>query len=174
MKSTLEDLKSRRSCRAYRPEQITQEELEAVLEAGVYAPNGRGHQSPVLVAVQDKATRDKLSRMNGEIMGNPDTDPFYGAPTVIVVLAEADWPTAVYDGSCAMCNLLNAASAIGLGSCWIHRAKEEFESEEGKQLLCQWGLEGSYLGVGHCVLGYPAQDLPEAAPRKAGGIIRIQ
>ena len=173
MKSTLEDLKNRRSCRAYRPEQIKAEELEAVLEAGVYAPNGRGHQSAVLVAVQDKDTRDQLSRMNAAIMGKEGDDPFYGAPTVIVVLAEADWPTAVYDGSCTMCNLLNAASAIGLGSCWIHRAKEEFESEEGKALLKQWGIEGSYIGVGHCVLGYPAQPLDPAEPRKEGGIVRV-
>ena len=90
-----------------------------------------------------------------------------------MVLAEADWPTAVYDGSCAMCNLLNAASAIGLGSCWIHRAREEFESDEGKALLKQWGIEGSYIGVGHCVLGYPAQAAEAAEPRKAGGIVRV-
>ena len=174
MKSTLDDLKARRSCRAYQPQQITDAELDAVLEAGAYAPNGRGHQAVVMVAVQDKADRDALSRMNAAIMGTPDTDPFYGAPTVIVVLAERDWPTAVYDGSCAMCNLLNAASALGLGSCWIHRAREEFECEEGKALLAKWGIRGDYIGVGHCVLGYPEGPLPDAEPRKAGSIIHIR
>ena len=173
MKSTLEDLKSRRSCRSFQPRQITDAELEAVLEAGTYAPTGRGHQSPVLVAVQDKATRDQLSRMNAEIMGS-DTDPFYGAPTVVVVLVEKDWGTGIYDGSCVMCNLLNAASALGLGSCWVHRAREAFERDEGRELLRRWGIEGDYVGVGHCVLGYPAQALPAPAPRKENYIVRVK
>ena len=172
MKSTLEDLKRRRSCRAFRPEQIPDALLQAVLEAGTYAPTGRDHQSPLLVAVQDRAVRDQLSRMNAAIMGSED-DPFYGAPTIIVVLAERSWPTAVYDGSCVMCNLLNAAAALDLGSCWIHRAREEFDSPEGKALLHSWGVEGDYVGVGHCALGYPAQAPAAPAPRKAGYIVRI-
>lgn len=172
MKSTLEDLKSRRSCRGFKPEQITHGELEAVLEAGTYAPTGRGHQSPILVAVRDKAARDKLSKLNAEIMGTDD-DPFYGAPAVVVVLVERDWPTGIYDGSCVMCNLLNAASALGLGSCWIHRAREEFECDEGRALLQSWGIKGDYVGVGHCVLGYPAQALPAPAPRKENYIVRV-
>ena len=173
MKSTLDDLKTRRSCRAYQPRQIDPADLEAVLEAGSYAPNGRGHQSVVMVAVQDRADRDQLSQMNAAIMGKPGTDPFYGAPTVIVVLAERDWPTAVYDGSCTMCNLLNAAAALGLGACWIHRAKEEFESEAGKALLAKWGVQGDYIGVGHCVLGYPEGPLPQAEPRRESRIVRV-
>ena len=142
MASTLEDLKNRRSCRSYQPRQITEEELQQVLEAGTYAPTGRGAQAPIIVVVQDKETIAALSRQNAAIMGNPEADPFYGAPTVLIVLADKSRPTYLYDGSCVMDNLLNAAQAVGLGACWIHRAKEEFESEEGKALLKQWGIQG--------------------------------
>ena len=123
-------------------------------------------QSPVIVAVVNKEVRDNLSRMNASIMGT-SSDPFYGAPVVLVVLADKNRPTAVYDGTLVMGNMLNAAHSLGLGSCWIHRAKEEFESEEGKALLKEWGLEGEYIGIGHCILGYPATELPAAKPRKA-------
>lgn len=170
MKTTLEDLKSRRSIRSYRPEQIQPEELEAVLEAGSYAPTGMGMQSPVMVALQDRETIAQLSRMNAAIMGS-DGDPFYGAPTVIVVLADSSRPTCVEDGSLVMGNLMNAAHALGLGSCWIHRAREEFQSAEGKALLKKWGLSDRYIGVGHCLLGYPAET-PQAKPRKENYILR--
>lgn len=166
MASTLEDLKNRRSCRSYQPRQITEEELQQVLEAGTYAPTGRGAQAPIIVVVQDKETIAALSRQNAAIMGNPEADPFYGAPTVLIVLADRSRPTYLYDGSCVMDNLLNAAQAVGLGACWIHRAKEEFESEEGKALLKQWGIQGDYEGIGHCVLGYRADAVPAPAPRK--------
>ena len=159
-------LKERRSCRSYKPEQITDAELDAVLEAGTYAPTANGRQSPIIVAVQNPEAIAQLRRMNADIMGNPEADPFYGAPTVLVVLAGLDNPNRVYDGSCVMDNLLNAAEAVGLGSCWIHRAKEEFESAEGKALLAKWGIEGDYEGIGHCILGYRAGEKPAAPARK--------
>ena len=142
---TLETIKSRRSCRAYKPEQITDEELNAVLEAGTYAASAMGRQSAKIVVVQDAATRAQLTRMNAAVMGK-DTDPMYGAPTILVVLADAGSKNAVQDGSLVMGNLMLAAASLGLGSCWINRAKEEFESDEGKALLRQWGIEGDWVG----------------------------
>ena len=130
MNKTIEDLMNRRSIRKYKPEQISRQELDTVLNAGICAPTGMNRQSPILIAVQNKQVRDKLSKMNAAVMGS-DSDPFYGAPTVIVVLAAAESPHAVQDGSLVMGNLMNAAKAIGLGSCWINRAKEMFETEEG-------------------------------------------
>ena len=170
----LKALEERRSCRAYKPEQITEEELQAVLKAGVYAPTAGGRQSPIIVAVQDKETVDTLRKMNAAIMGKPEADPFYGAPTVLVVLAPVDNANRVYDGSCVMDNLLNAAEAAGLGSCWIHRAREEFESAEGKALLEKWGVHGEYEGVGHCVLGYWEGDKPAPAPRKESYVYYVR
>ena len=166
MANTLEDLKNRRSCRSYEPRQITEEELQQVLEAGMYAPTGMGKQSPVIVAVQDKDAIETLRKMNAAILGAPEADPFYGAPTVLIVLADRSRPTYLYDGSCVMSNLLNAAQAVGLGACWIHRAREEFDSDEGKALLEQWGVRGDYEGIGHCILGYRADAVPAPAPRK--------
>ena len=163
---TLETIKNRRSCRAYKPEQITDEELNAVLEAGTYAPTGMGFQSPIILAVTNRQLRDRLSAMNARIMGR-DADPFYGAPVVLVVLADKSRGTYLYDGSLVMANLMLAAHAEGLGSCWIHRAKEEFESEEGKAILKELGIEGDYEGIGHCILGYADGPAPEAKPRKA-------
>ena len=170
----LKALEERRSCRAYRPEQITEEQLQAVLKAGTYAPTGMGRQSPIIVAVQDKQTIAMLSKWNAAIMGNPNADPFYGAPTVLIVLADRTVPTHFYDGCCVMDNLLNAAEAAGLGSCWIHRAKEEFESEEGKALLSQWGIQGDYVGIGHCVLGYWEGAKPAAPARKENYVYYVR
>lgn len=174
MNEAMNVLLQRRSCRNYKPEQIKEEELQAVLQAGIYAPTAGGRQSPIIVVVQDKDTIDQLRRMNAQIMGNPEADPFYGAPTVLIVLADLNSANRVYDGSCVMDNLMNAAEAVGLGSCWIHRAKQEFESEEGKALLKQWGVEGEYEGVGHCVLGYWAEEKPAPAPRKDGYIYYVR
>ena len=174
MESTLNDLKNRRSIRSYKPEQIKEEELQKILEAGTYAPTGRGAQAPIIVVVQDKETIAALSRQNAAIMGNPEADPFYGAPTVLIVLADKSRPTYLYDGSCVMDNLLNAAQAVGLGACWIHRAKEEFESEEGKALLKRWGIQGDYEGIGHCVLGYRADAIPAPAPRKENYVYYVR
>ena len=175
MESTLKDLKERRNIRAYRPEQIKEEELQKILEAGTYAPTGMGMQSPKIIVVQDQETRDYLSKLNARVMGDEGADPFYGAPTVLVVLASKERPTCVEDGSLVMGNLMNAAHAVGVGSCWIHRAREVFGSEEGKELLKKWGVEGDYIGVGHCILGYPADGaVPEAKPRKDDYIVYVR
>ena len=163
---TLEVLKTRRSIRAYQDSVPPMELIEKVLEAGTYAPTGKGNQSPIIVAVTDKATRDKLSQLNAAVLGGTN-DPFYGAPVVLIVLADRQYPTYLYDGSLVMGNLMNAAHAVGLGSCWIHRAKEVFDSEEGKALLKEWGIEGDYEGIGNCILGYPAQADPAPKARKA-------
>lgn len=165
MNEVLESLKSRRSIRAYKPDMIPDEIIDRIIEAGTYAATGRGKQSPIIIKVTNKEMRDKLSAMNAQVMGS-NTDPFYGAPVVLIVLADKSMPTYLYDGSVVMGNLLNAAYAEGIGSCWIHRAKEEFESEEGKAILKNLGIEGDYEGIGHCILGYMDGDMPEAAPRK--------
>ena len=152
---TLHTLETRRSCRAYLDRRVDAETLDAVLQAGTFAPTGMGRQSPVIVAVQDKAARDELSRMNAAVMGS-DGDPFYGAPTVLVVLADTACGTYQYDGSLVMGNLLNAAASLGLGSCWIHRAKEVFATAEGKALLQKWGVPNAvriYVLV-KCLLVY--------------------
>ena len=164
MNNTVSDIMNRRSIRKYKPEQISREELDTVLQAGICAPTGMNRQSPLVIAVQNKEVRDRLSRMNAAVLGT-DSDPFYGAPTVVVVLADANSPHAVQDGSLVMGNMLNAAKAIGLGSCWVNRAKEVFDSAEGKSLLAQWGVEGDVIGVGNCILGYTDEN-PAMKPRK--------
>ena len=165
MNDVLETIKSRRSIRKYKSDMVPQDKLEKIIEAGTYAATGMGKQSPIIVAVTNKELRDKLSAMNAKIMG-VNSDPFYGAPVVLIVLADKSRPTYVYDGSLVMGNLMLEAEAQGIGSCWIHRAKEEFESEEGKELLKSLGIEGDYEGIGHCVLGYTDGPAPKAAPRK--------
>lgn len=167
----LKCMKERRSVRRYRDEQIKDSELEAILEAGMYAPTGRGGQSPIMVVVQDKETISALSRMNAAVLGST-TDPFFGAPTVIVVLADPVWHTYIEDGSLVMGNLMNAAYAVGVDSCWIHRAREVFASPEGKVLLKKWGVDEKYVGIGNCILGYRDGDLPAPKPRKENYIIR--
>ncbi len=161
----VQNLLTRRSVRKYKPDMVPQEKLQRILEAGQYAATGRGRQSPIILAVTDKAMRDQLSKMNAAIMG-VDSDPFYGAPVVLVVLADKTVPTYLYDGSLVMGNLMNAAHAEGIASCWIHRAKEEFNSEEGKKILQDLGITGDYEGIGHCILGYADGDEPAEAPRK--------
>ena len=170
MSDALSVLKERRSCRSFDGRAVEEEKLKAILEAGTYAPTGMGRQSPIMVAIQDKETISQLSKMNASIMGS-DGDPFYGASTVIVVLADKSMPTYIYDGSLVMGNLMNAAEAVGVQSCWVHRAKEEFESDEGKALLKKWGITGDYEGIGHCVLGYGEK--MSAKPRKENYIYRV-
>ncbi len=172
MNESLKTLIERRSCRSYKPDPIPAEILDQILEAGTYAATGMGKQSPIMIAVTDKETRDKLSRMNAAVMG-ASNDPFYGAPVVIIVLANRAVPTYLYDGSLVMGNLMNAAHALGIASCWIHRAKEEFESAKGKAMLKKLGIEGDYEGIGHCILGYAAQESNAPAPRKEKYIYRI-
>ena len=204
MNETLKVLKERRSVRKYKAEQIRDEELNAILEAGTWAPSAKGLQTSVMVVVQDPETIAWMSKLNAEIQGNPGTDPFYGAPTVVVVLLSLvgsemcirdrgnpgtdpfyGAPTVVVvlgdgeklnwlqDGSLVMGNLMTAAAALGLGSCWINRAMELFDRPEGKELLKKWGLPETYRGVGNCILGYVEGDLPAPKPRKDGWILRV-
>ncbi|MBQ0012307.1 MAG: nitroreductase [Clostridiales bacterium] len=165
MGETLQILETRRSCRAYKPELIEDEKLQAIIKAGTYAATGMGRQSPIIIAVTNKEMRDRLSKMNAAIMG-ANSDPFYGAPELLIVLANKSIPTYLYDGSLVMGNLMNAAADLGVSSCWIHRAKEEFESPEGKEILKSLGIEGDYEGIGHVILGYAASPVQAPAPRK--------
>ncbi len=174
MNQALENILSRRSTKNFKPDPVPADILDQILVAGTHAATGRGLQAPIIVAVTDKSLRDKLSAMNAAVMGQPATvDPFYGAPVVLVVLADKSIPTYLYDGSLVMGNLMLAAHALGVGSCWIHRAREEFESPEGKEILRSLGIKGDYEGIGHCVLGYPAADPAPAKPRKDNYIIRV-
>lgn len=173
METIINNMITRRSIRKYKSDMIPKETLDTILKAGTYAATGMGKQSPIIIAVTNKELRDKLSAMNAKIMGT-DSDPFYGAPVVLIVLANKERPTYIYDGSLVMGNLMNAAHACGIGSCWIHRAKEEFESEEGKELLKSLGIEGDYEGIGHCVLGYIDGEEPEAAPRKDSYVYYVE
>ncbi|MBQ8718804.1 MAG: nitroreductase [Clostridia bacterium] len=166
-------LTTRRSVRSYQKTQVDEQALQDILEAGRYAATGRGLQSPLMIVVQDAEVREQLRRMNAEIMGTPDADPFYGAPTIIIVLADRSVPTCVEDGSLVLGNLMNAAHAVGVDSCWIHRARQEFESEEGKALLNRLGIDGDYIGVGHLILGYREGELPAPKPRKQNYVYRL-
>ena len=172
MEALLNAMRERRSVRKYQADMPPRETIDKVIEAGLWAASGMGRQSCVVVAVTDKALRDRLSEMNRAIGGwQPGFDPFYGAPVALIVLADKSAPTAVYDGSLVMGNLMLAAHALGLGSCWIHRAKEEFESDEGRAILKDLGVTGEYEGIGHCVLGYPEGDIPKGAARKPGRVL---
>ena len=173
MNQVIEAMLHRRSCRSYKPEQVREDALQEILLAGTYAASGMGRQSGKIVVVQDKDTIEQLRAMNAAVMGNPNSDPFYGAPTVCVVLADPDVSTWQEDGSLILGNLMLAASTLGVASCWIHRAQQEFDSPEGKALLEKWGIPTRYRGVGHCILGYAAADLPAAKPRKADYILRV-
>lgn len=167
MNQTVLDIKSRRSVKSFKPEQIKDEELMAVLEAGMNAPSARNRQTPIFIAVQNKEWIKKLREINAEIAGVPGTDPFHGAPTVILVLAKNEGTCPVEDASLALGNMLNAAYSMGLGSRWINRIKETFELDFGKQLLKECGYEEDYIGVGSCILGYPKDGFPNPIPRKA-------
>lgn len=169
----LETLKTRRSVRKYKSDMIPKDIIEKIIEAGTYAPTGMNRQTPIIIVVTNKKVRDKLSKLNASFM-EFENDPFYNAPVVLIVLAERSFPTYVYDGSLVMGNLLNAAKACGISSCWIHRAKEEFETEEGKQILKELGIEGDFEGIGHCILGYADDDEPAPAPRKDNYVYWIE
>ena len=173
MNETLKTLVSRRSVRKFKPDQIKTAELNAVLEAGQYAPTGGGRQGNLFVVVQDPVLRTQLAMMNAAVLGKPG-DPYYGAPTIILVFADRTRSTPVEDGSLALGNMFNAAAALGLGSCWIHRAREMFENEGGKRLRQRWGIEDRFVGVGACILGYPDGDLPAPAPRRDGVVLRVR
>ena len=167
MNETLKVLKERRSCRNFKPDMITDEELKAIVKAGTFAATGMGKQSPIIIAVTDKAVRDEISEANRKIGGwGEGFDPFYGAPVILIVLAKKDVATHVYDGALVMGNLMNAAESLGVASIWIHRAKEEFESDFGKAILEKLGITDEFEGIGHCALGYAAEPAKEPAPRK--------
>ena len=171
MSEVINNMKTRRSIRKYKPDMIPEDVLNRIIEAGTYAATGMGKQSPIIIAVTNKEIRDKFSKMNAEIMG-VDSDPFYGAPVVLVVLADKSMPTYIYDGTLVMGNLMLEAHALGVDSCWIHRAKEEFESEEGREILKSLGIEGNYEGIGHCILGYVDGEEPQCHPRKDNWVYR--
>ncbi|MBQ6496395.1 MAG: nitroreductase family protein [Firmicutes bacterium] len=171
MNETIRTINTRRSIRSYRNEQITDEQLKTILDAGSYAPSGMGQQASMMVAVQDPEIIAQMSGLNAQVMGM-DIDPFYGAPTVVVVFADNNRLTFVEDGSLVIGTMMLAAASIGVDSCWIHRAKETFETEEGKALMRKWGVPEGYVGIGNCILGYREGDLPEAAERKPGRIVR--
>lgn len=163
----LQNILTRRSVKKYLSTPVPQELIEKIVEAGTYAATGRNLQSPIILAITNGQVRDELRKMNARIMGmDENSDPFYNAPVVLVVLVDKNIRTRVYDGSLVMGNMMLAAHALGLGSCWIHRAREEFETDEGKAILASLGIEGEYEGVGHCIVGYPDGELPAAKPRK--------
>lgn len=166
MNPVIENIMTRRSCRSYDPDRRPSDEIIAqIAEAGTWSPTGKGMQNPIIIAVTNKELRDRISRMNAEILGKPDMDPFYGAPCMMIVLVKKS-PNATYDGSCVMTTLMLAAHSLGVDTCWIHRARQEFESEEGKAILRSLGLTDEYEGVGHMAMGYANKPIPEPKPRK--------
>ena len=172
MNETIKTLLERRSIRKFKPEQIKEEELNAILEAGMYAPSGANQQSALLVVIQDKELLKKLSAMNAAVLGK-DIDPYYGAPTLVLVFADRSKVTPIEDASLALGNMFNAAASLCIGSCWVHRTKPMFETAEGKDLLRKWGVTGDHIGVGSCILGYPDGGHPKAAPRKDKFVVRV-
>ncbi len=168
----MQNLLTRRSVRSYKNDPVPKDVLDRILTAGTCAATGMNKQAPIIIAVTNKEMRDKLSQLNAAVMGS-DRDPFYGAPVVLVVLADRAVRTHVYDGSLVMGNLMNAAHAEGVSSCWIHRAKEVFDSEEGRKILASLGIEGDYEGVGNLILGYAEGEIPEIKPRKENYVYYI-
>jgi len=173
MSQVLNAMKLRRSVRSYKPDMVHADVIDQIIEAGLYAASGMNRQETIIIAVTDKAVRDKLSRTNASIMGG-NMDPFYGAPVVLIVLAKKDCFTGIYDGSLVMGNLMLAAHELGIGSCWIHRAKETFEMPEWKAWLTSIGVEGEYEGVGHCILGYANCETTKDAPRKPNRVFYVK
>ena len=172
MNEIIKAMKDRRSIRKFKSELPSKADLEQMFEAGLYAANGMGKQATKIIVVTNRELRDKISEMNRKIGGwDEGFDPFYGAPAMLIVLSEKDWRNKVYDGSLVMGNLMLAAHSLGLGSIWIHRAKEEFESDEGKEILKSLGIEGEWEGIGHCAVGYMDGELPKPAPRKDGRVV---
>ncbi len=170
MNETINTLITRRSVRSYSSKPVPDDILEQILEAGKFAPSGMGRQPVVMVVVQDNDRISSLSMMNAAVMG-ASTDPFYGAGTIVIVFADSTASTYLEDGSLVMGNLMNAAHSLGVDSCWIHRAKEVFETEDGKALMRRWGLDEKYVGIGNCILGYSDKPIPEAKPRKTGFVV---
>lgn len=174
MNETVNLMITRRSVRKFKSDMIPKEIIDEIITAGTYAASGRNSQSPIIIAVTNKELRDKISKINAEIMGKADGfDPFYNAPVMLIVLADKSVPTYLYDGSLVMGNLMLAAHGLGIGSCWIHRAKEFFERKEGKDLLKSLGIEGDYEGIGNCALGYVDGNYPTELPRKENRVFYV-
>lgn len=171
MNETIKSIVERRAIRAYKQEQVPTELLDEILNAGLYAPSGMGMQSPVTVAIRDKETISELSRMNAAVMG-VDADPFYGAPTLLAVFADSTRRTYVEDGSLCIGTMMLAAHSLGIASCWIHRAREVFSTDEGKAYMKKWGVDEKYAGIGFIILGYSARPV-EAKPRRESRIIKV-
>lgn len=173
MNTIIDNIKTRRSVKKFKNDMVDLNIIEEIAKAGTYAPTGLNKQSPIILVVTDKIIRDELSRLNAKIAGMPEGfDPFYNAPVVLVVLANKDVPTYIYDGSVVMENMMLAAHSLGIGSCWIHRAKETFETGEGKNILEKLGIIGNYEGIANCILGYPDIE-PQERPRKENYIYYI-
>ena len=173
MTDAIKNMIERRSVRSYKSDVVPKEIIDEIIKAGTYAPTGMNRQSPIIIAVTNKEMRDKLAKMNAAVMGS-NSDPFYGAPVVLIVLADKSIRTSVYDGSLVMGNMLNAAHSLGIGSCWIHRAKEVFETPEGKKILKELGIKGDYEGIGNCILGYMDGELPLTRERKKDYVYYIE
>lgn len=174
MNQIVESIINRKSVKKYKSEMVPESIIEQIIAAGKSAPSGMNKQSAIIIEITNQETRNKLSRLNAKVVNmNNDLDPFYNAPVVLVVLANKDIPTYIYDGSLVMENMLLAANALGVGGCWIHRAKETFETEEGKAILKSLGIEGNYEGIGNCIIGYP-DETPIAKPRKENYVYKIK
>ena len=174
MNEVLKAMKERRSIRKFKSDMLPKEIIDKVIESGLYAASGKGQQSPIIISVTNKELRDKLSKINCKIGGwKEDFDPFYNAPVVLIVLAPKDWATYIYDGSLVIGNMMLTAHSLNIGSCWIHRAKQEFESEEGKEILKSLRINGDYEGIGHCVLGYIDGNYPNIPARKENRVYYI-
>ena len=175
MNEIIKAMKERRSIRKFKPNMVSKKDIDEIIESGLYAANGMGRQAVITVAVTNKELRDKIAEDNRKIGGwNKGFDPFYGAPVILIVLAEKDWRNRVYDGSLVIGNMMLAAHSLGLGSIWIHRAKEEFETEEYKKLLKDIGVQGELEGIGHCAIGYIDGDIPKPAPRKENRVYFVE
>lgn len=175
MNQIIKAMKTRRSIRKYKPDLPDCTDVDEIIEAGLYAANGMGKQATKIICITNKKIRDELSEMNRKIGGwKEGFDPFYGAPVVLIVLGKKDWVNRVYDGSLVMGNMMLAAHSLGYGSCWIHRAKEEFETEYGQELLRKLGIEGEWEGIGHCIIGYPDGTIPKAAKREENRVYYVE
>ena len=175
MNDIIKAMMKRRSIRKYKPDMIPQSTIDEIINAGLYAASGMGKQNTIIIEVTNKEFIHKLAKINSKIAGwDENFDPFYGAPVVLIVLADKNWFTGVYDGSLVIGNLMLAADSLGIGSCWIHRAKEEFEMNEYKELLRSLGIEGEWEGIGHCILGYPDETITNIPERKENRVYYIK
>ncbi|MBE5964364.1 MAG: nitroreductase [Lachnospiraceae bacterium] len=173
MNETMNTIYTRRSCKKYLSELPPMTMIDEIIHAGLCAASGLNRQSPIIVAVTDADTRNQLSKLNSKYDFKHREDPFYNAPVVLIVLADKSIPTAIYDGSLVLGNMMLAAHSMGLGSCWIHRAKEMFEDEEGKAILDKLGITGDYEGIGNCIIGYADMDMNKDIPRRENRVYKI-